>query len=106
MKKRMLSVLFLCFALFAIIPITSASAVSNLQITGGGNLVITSQFSGKTADVDVINQSGQVVFTRAYGSFGGTGTIDASIPNLPYGTYRILIGGPALGLYNLHYSFQ
>ncbi|WP_068774900.1 hypothetical protein [Paenibacillus sp. FJAT-26967] len=106
MKRRTLGILFICLALFAILPITSASAVSNSQISGQGELVITASFQGSTADLWVTNQNSQVVYSRAFGSYGGTGTIYASIPNLPSGTYTISIGGPQLSISNLQYYFK
>ncbi|QJC52630.1 hypothetical protein HGI30_14355 [Paenibacillus albicereus] len=105
MKRKAISLLLLTLVLF-VLPVATASAYTSSQITGQGTLVISGSFSGSTADLWVTNQSGQVVFSRAYGSYGGSGTISASVPNLPYGTYTISIGGPALSVNQLNYSFQ
>ncbi|MCZ8520295.1 MULTISPECIES: bactofilin family protein [Paenibacillus] len=106
MKNRMAALLFICFALFALLPVSSASAATNVQITGQGTLVIKGTFIGSTAEYVVINQSGQVVGNRAFSASGGTGTINGTVSNLPYGTYKIIVGGPALTLNNLQYYFQ
>ncbi|MBP1999928.1 hypothetical protein J2Z69_000947 [Paenibacillus shirakamiensis] len=103
-KNSVLVLLLLCFALFTIIPLT-ASAATNVQVTGQGQLRISADFSGSYADLVVTNQTGQAVYTRAFSSYGGSGKIIASIPNLPYGTYTISIGGPALSLSNFQYGF-
>ncbi|WP_068618289.1 hypothetical protein [Paenibacillus tuaregi] len=106
MKSRVLAMLFLCFALFIVVPL-SASAATSVQATGQGQLVISANFSGSTyAEVYVSNQYGQEVYDKIFTSAGGSGTINASIPNLPYGTYKIIIGGQAITVSNLHYGFQ
>ncbi|MWV42744.1 hypothetical protein GRF59_03810 [Paenibacillus sp. HJL G12] len=105
MKKRVAVFMILCLTLFAFIPL-SASAASTVQVTGQGQLVVTGNFLGSYAEVYVTNQNGQEVYDRIFSSYGGTGTVNATIPNLPYGTYRIIIGGPALSLSNLQYGFQ
>ncbi|WP_103995303.1 hypothetical protein [Paenibacillus sp. UNC499MF] len=106
MKSRVLAMLFLCFALFVVVPL-SASAATSVQATGQGQLNITANFTGASyAEVYVSNQNGQAVYNKIFTSVGGNGTINASIPNLPYGTYKIIIGGQAISVSNLHYGFQ
>lgn len=106
MKNRVLAIMLLCIALFTVIPL-SASAATSVQITGQGQLVIKADFSASSyAEVYVSNQNGQAVYNKIFTSVGGSGTINASIPNLPYGTYKIIIGGQAITVSNLSYSFQ
>ncbi|MFE6799896.1 DUF3244 domain-containing protein [Paenibacillus chitinolyticus] len=105
MKSRVLAMLFLCFALFVVVPI-SASAATSVQVTGQGQLAITANFTAPYAEVYVSNQNGQAVYNKIFTSVGGNGTINASIPNLPYGTYKIIIGGQAISVSNLQYGFQ
>ncbi|GAB6989755.1 hypothetical protein [Paenibacillus pini] len=105
MKNRVIALMVLCFAFFTIIPLT-ASAANNVQITGQGQLVITANFIGSTAEVYITNSQGKEVYDRIFSSYGGNGTVNAVVPNLPYDTYKIIIGGQALTLSNLHYNFQ
>ncbi|MBP2000105.1 hypothetical protein J2Z69_001124 [Paenibacillus shirakamiensis] len=100
-KNRFVALMLLCLALFIVIPL-SASAASTAQITGQGQLTVTANFTGSSyAELYITNQNGQEVYDKIFTS----GTINATIPNLPYGTYKIIIGGQAISVSNFHYNF-
>ncbi|MCP1309625.1 hypothetical protein [Paenibacillus tyrfis] len=114
MKRRALLILFLCMAMLAVIPLATASAAYSSQITGQGELIVSGSFTagipneGVSAECDVyvVNQNGQTVYSQNFIGWGGAGSIHASVPNLPSGTYTVSLAGPRLSVTNLQIYFK
>ncbi|NEW08427.1 hypothetical protein GK047_20730 [Paenibacillus sp. SYP-B3998] len=97
MRKRAITILLLCLAIFSVLPLATASAsTSSVQIHGQGTLHFSGNLYGGTPGLygpegsfKVTNSSGQVVFSDYRATSSSPGYFSFSVPNLPLDTYTI-----------------